>query len=435
MPSEEVFHPSVLLAGAIVGLGAGLLIVPFNYVLARAESWRGVVYHICGREPAVIFCWFAALISVAFCLRFIVRREPMSSGSGIPQIKEVLQGRYQFAWPRLIAAKFAGVVLAIGSGLSLGRAGPSVQLGAAVGQGVGGALGRHVPAGAEKHLIAGGAGAGLAVAFNAPLAGVVFSLEEFHENFSPAACMTSVAASFTANFVALELLGQKPLFHFAGLPVLPLSHFVYLIGLGLIGGCFGALFNRLIFQVVALNRRQRRLPQFWLTAIPLLAGGVLGLYLPETLGSGNHLVDAAGAGSYPLQMLVIILAVKFLFTVVSYGTGVPGGLFLPMLVLGALTGAVYGNAVISFLPECRQYYGDFVVFAMAAFLAAIVKAPVTGCILITEMTGSIHHLIAALTVAVTAYLVSDLLKTVPIYAMPAGAARPAAGRVTARDGG
>lgn len=282
-----------------------------------------------------------------------------------------------------------------------------------MGQGVSRLLGRLRME--EKFLITSGASAGLAAAFNAPLAGVIFSLEELHKNFSPAVLMSSIAASLTADFVTQQFFGQKSIFDFSDLPVLPLSYYVYLIGLGLICGCFGFLFNWLLIKTLNINRKQKWLPKVWMIALPLLLGGVLGFFLPETLGGGNQLIDSIGHGSYTLTALTILILVKFLFTMISYGCGVPGGIFLPMLVIGALTGAFYGNLMISFLHVNQQYYNNFIVLAMAAYFTAVVKAPITGSILITEMTGSFHHLLALITVSMTAYLVSDILKTTPIY--------------------
>lgn len=408
------FRLKIFVEGIVIGLLAGALVVAFRYALEKAEQLRGDIYvllHTGGLWPIVL--WFIVLLIISVCLWFIVHKEPMTSGSGIPQVKGILLGHFKMKWLRVIVGKFIGGVLAIGAGMSLGREGPSIQLGAAAGQGVSRLLGRLRIE--EKYLITSGASAGLAAAFNAPLAGVIFALEELHKNFSPAVLMSVVAASITADFVTQQFFGHKPVIEILGLPVLPHNQYLYLIGLGLLCGGLGFIFNRLLIKTMDIYRKQVWLPKMLVPAVPLIIGGILGFFLPEVLGGGNNLIGSVGHGNYGLTMLIILFAVKFMFTMICYGTGVPGGIFLPMLVIGALAGASYGDVIITFLHVDPLYFNNYMVLAMAAFFTAIVKAPITGSILITEMTGSFQHLLPLITVSMVAYIVSDILKTAPIY--------------------
>ncbi len=408
------FRLKIFLEGIVIGLLAGVLVVAFRYSLEKAEQLREDVYillHTSGFWPVVL--WFTVLLIISVCLWFIVHKEPMTSGSGIPQIKGIILGHFKMKWLRVIVGKFIGGVLAIGAGMSLGREGPSIQLGAAAGQGVSRLLGRLRIE--EKYLMTSGASAGLAAAFNAPLAGVIFALEELHKNFSPPVLMSAVAASLTADFVTQQFFGHKPVIELLGLPVLPHSQYFYLIGLGLICGGSGFFFNRMLIKTLDIYRKQVWLPKMLVPAVPLILGGILGFFLPEVLGGGNKLIGSVGQGDYGLTMLVILFAVKFLFTMISYGSGVPGGIFLPMLVIGALAGAAYGNVIVAYFNVDPLYLNNYLVLAMAAFFTAIVKAPITGSILITEMTGSFQHLLPLITVSMVAYIVSDILKTAPIY--------------------
>lgn len=409
------FRLKLFVEGTVVGVFVGFTIVAFRYFLEKAEELRGIIYAGLKTEPALFtVLWFIILLIIAGILTFIVKKVPMSGGSGIPQVKGVLAGQYQYQPIPLLVGKFLGGVLGIGAGLSLGREGPSIQLGASIGEAISQRLGRLKIE--EKYLMTSGASAGLAAAFNAPLAGVIFALEELHKNFSPAVLMGAMAASLSADVVAQYFFGQQPVFHIQDLPILPLQDYFYLIGLGIICGVFGWLFNRALITSLAFYEHSHIPKPLW-PAVPLMLAGVLGFGLPEVLGGGNRLVEALGKTPFPLQILLLLLVVKFLFTMLSYGSGVPGGIFLPLLVIGALTGNVYGNVLVNVFSMSPHFVFNFVVFAMAAYFTAIVKAPITGSILITEMTGSFHHLLALIVVSMTAYVVSDLLKTKPVYEM------------------
>lgn len=408
------FRLKIFLEGIIIGLLSGTLIVLFRATLGLMDNLRGKLYVILktnGILPTVF--WFVLLVLIGFIVGLIVKREPMARGSGIPEVEGILSGHLKMKWLSVIVSKFIGGVLAIGAGLSLGREGPSIQLGAAVGQGFSRLLGRYRIE--EKYLITSGASAGLAAAFNAPLAGVIFALEEVHKTFSPAVLMSAVAASLTSDLVTQWAFGAKPIFDFSTLPILPFSYYGYLVGLGIITGIFGVLFNKTLIKTLNKYDAIAFIPKTLVPIIPLLIGGVLGFFFPQALGGGNELINSLGQIHFSIIMLVILLVVKFIFTMISYGSGVPGGIFLPLLVIGALTGDIYGHLIVNYLHADPLYVTNFIVFAMAAYFSAIVKAPITGSILITEMTGSFHHLLALITISMTAYIITDILNSKPIY--------------------
>ncbi|KLU62087.1 H(+)/Cl(-) exchange transporter ClcA [Peptococcaceae bacterium CEB3] len=408
------FRLKVFVEGSIIGLLAGILTVMFRYSLELLGNLRGELYGFLktgGVIPIVI--WFAVLSLIGVIVGVIVKRDPMARGSGIPEVEGILAGQLKMNWPSVIASKFVGGVLAIGAGLSLGREGPSIQLGAAVGQGFSRLLGRYRIE--EKYLITSGASAGLAAAFNAPLAGAIFALEEVHKTFSPAILMSAVAASLTSDFVTEWVFGMKPIFNFHALMVLPFNYYGYLIGLGIITGLFGVLFNRILVKTLNTYDSIAFLPKSLAPIFPLIVGGILGFVLPQTLGGGHGLINSLDKIQFSIMMLLILLVVKFAFTMISYGSGVPGGIFLPLLVIGALTGDIYGHIIVRYFYANPLYITNFIVLAMAAYFAAIVKAPITGSILITEMTGSFQHLLALMAVSMTAYIITDILNSKPIY--------------------
>lgn len=411
------FSLRLLLEGLAVGLGAGISISVFRYLLAGSEILRPVIYHnlreaLADGQWQWLALYILSFIIIAYLLKLIVAREPMCTGSGIPQIKGILQGDMSMRWFSVLWSKIIGGVLAIGAGMSLGREGPSVQIGACVGQGLSQTSRRTRFE--SRILMTAGAGAGLAAAFNAPLAGVIFGLEEMQKTISPALLLTGITASITAATVTEVVFGMSPVFSMGYLLPLPLNLFDVLLVAGIVIGLLGRLFN--IALAYSLNTYSRLgLSGMKKPLVPLALAGILGFVLPEILGGGNLLVDSLVVTDYTIGFLCLLFVGKFLFTMICFGSGVPGGIFLPMLVLGAAGGAVLAKLLVlaGLLPA--MYYADIIVFGMAAYFSSVVKSPVTGSILILEMTGSFQHMLALLVVSLTAYVISDLTGGRPVY--------------------
>lgn len=414
---KKRFSLRLLLEGLALGLGAGISISVFRYLLAGSEILRPVIYHnlreaLDDGQWQWLALYILSFIIIAYLLKLIVAREPMCTGSGIPQIKGILQGDMSMRWFSVLWSKIIGGVLAIGAGMSLGREGPSVQIGACVGQGLSQTSRRTRFE--SRILMTAGAGAGLAAAFNAPLAGVIFGLEEMQKTISPALLLTGITASITAATVTEVVFGISPVFSMGYLLPLPLNLFDVLVVAGMVIGLLGRLFN--IALAYSLNTYSRLgLSGMKKPLVPLALAGILGFVLPEILGGGNLLVDSLVVTDYTIGFLCLLFVGKFLFTMICFGSGVPGGIFLPMLVLGAAGGAVLAKLLVlaGLLPA--MYYADIIVFGMAAYFSSVVKSPVTGSILILEMTGSFQHMLALLVVSLTAYVISDLTGGRPVY--------------------
>lgn len=410
----QSFRLKLVFEGIAVGIITGLLVVLYRYSLEKAVIVLNEIYKILLRQPQLIPVWMVVLALIGYGLGMLVKHEPMISGSGIPQVEGVLQGKLKMTWWRVIIGKFVGGILAIGSGLSLGREGPSVQLGSAVGQGFSKVFKRIKIE--EKYLITSGASAGLAAAFNAPLAGVMFALEEVHRNFSPLVLLSALSAALSADYVSSGFFGLKPVFNFKNLSILPLKYYFYVIILGVILGLLGVVFNKTLLKAQNLYSKLKFVPKEFRIIIPLFVSVILGLFLPQVLGGGHELIlSLVTASDASLKFLFLVLLVKFFFTMISYGSGAPGGIFLPLLAIGALIGSVYSFILVHLFNFDNIFTINFIILAMAGYFTAIVRAPITGTILITEMTGSFNHLLSIAMVSITAYIIADILGSKPIY--------------------
>ncbi|MTK13249.1 MAG: ClC family H(+)/Cl(-) exchange transporter, partial [Clostridiaceae bacterium] len=180
-------------------------------------------------------------------------------------------------------------------------------------------------------------------------------------------------------------------------------------------GMFGVFYNYTLLKTQNLYASQKWLPVQFRPIIPFVLAGMLGLFLPEVLGGGHELIVSIINGNNTLRFLFILLLIKFAFSMVSFGSGAPGGIFFPLLVIGGMTGAIYGTILVKLVHFPPQYVNNFMILGMAGYFTAIVRAPITGSILITEMTGSFNHLLSLALVSIIAYIIADLMGSKPIY--------------------
>ncbi|MDD3396142.1 MAG: H(+)/Cl(-) exchange transporter ClcA [Acidaminococcaceae bacterium] len=401
--------------GILVGIFSGCVVGFFRFGIHAVETYRGQLYLFL--QNNLTWTNLVALVVSAFViaglLSWLIKFEPLSGGSGIPQVKGNILGLYKTVWWRILLAKLVGGIVGIGAGLSLGREGPSIQLGAMTGQGLSRSLGRTRME--ERYLISSGAGAGLAAAFNAPLAGVIFTLEELHKNFSAVVLLPTLAAALTATVISHGFFGTQRIFTIPAIAYFPVHYLYIIVIMGICLGFIGVFFNYSLLKASEFYQAPIFKHTYTKALLPLLMAIPLGFYLPEVLGGGNSLVDALVANPTPLEFLLVLIVGKFIYTMFSYGCGVPGGFFLPMLVLGALSGNILGTVFIDLGLLAEAYRIHVIVFAMAGFFAASVRSPITGIVLILEMTGSFIHLVPLAIVAMCAYVVAELCHSKPIY--------------------
>ena len=408
---KQRFKYKIILEGIAVGSIVGLVVALFRIMIVKADQARQVVVQLVKVRPIYAFAVLMALILIAWILDKLLKYEPDISGSGIPQIEGELKGLEDQNWRKVLAAKFAGCVLAIGGGLALGREGPSIQLGGMIGKGF--ARRKNALLTEERLLMSCGAGAGLAAAFGAPLAGVLFVLEELHKNFSAEVLVSTMAASAVADYIAVNIIGLKPVFDFDVEHRIPLRLYWAVILLGVILGILGFIYNKLLDKMQDFFERFDS--KFISIGIMLMLSFLLMFIYPTVLGSGNDLVEVISKGKFALGALGILLFAKLFFSTGSFGTGTPGGIFLPLLVIGAITGGLYSTFLSNVFGIEEYYIKGFVIIAMAGFFSAIVRAPITGVILITEMTGNFMTLLSLVATSLVAYVVADLLGGEPVY--------------------
>lgn len=396
----------------LIGIISGLTVVAYRWLLGRAETFSFALYDaVRGRLPYITLL-FLALALCGILIGFLVERFPLISGSGIPQVKGIMLGYLQNNWLATLLAKFFGGALCIAAGLSLGREGPSIQLGACAAYGFASKYGATRME--KKILMASGASAGLAAAFNAPLAGVIFTLEEIFKYFSPTILLSAMTAAVSADFVAKCAFGLTPVFQFPVTEILPLRYYWLLPILGILLGIAGAVYNSVLLYGQRLYKKAGFLPLKLKPVVPFLCAGVFGLCFPVVLGGGHEMLSLFTPAT-GVSILLAALLVKFLFSVISFGSGAPGGIFFPLLVMGAALGAVFGHISVHELGLDTPLFYNFIILAMAGLFASIVRAPITGIILIIEMTGSLSHLLSLTVVALFSCLTADLLKSQPIY--------------------
>ncbi|MCI2147249.1 MAG: ClC family H(+)/Cl(-) exchange transporter [Clostridiales bacterium] len=407
------FQYQVIAEGAVVGAVAGAAVSVLRLLMHHAEELRGVIIAGTKNNAHGVILALAVLAACCAVACLTVWLVPLASGSGIPQVKGEMQGQVDEPWLSVIISKLFGTVAGIGAGLSMGNEGPSVQIGAMAGKGAARILGRPVTE--EWILMSAGVGAGLSCAFNAPLAAVMFVLEDIHNNLNKDVILTTMAAVVTSDFVSYQIFGLHPVVTISVSRALPLRYYWMLLILGVILGAFGVFFNK--FTDVMQNVYQHISSKSLRIVIPFLMVVPFAFLKPDVLGTGYGLIGDSAAGKYMAAGLAALIVLKFFFSLCCTTSGVPGGIFLPLLVVGALTGGLFLElyAGISGEDAAWLYLSNFVLYGMTGYFASVIRAPITGVLLVTEMTGNFMNFLSLTIVALIAYIAAQLMHGQPIY--------------------
>ncbi|MDN3680754.1 H(+)/Cl(-) exchange transporter ClcA [Vibrio tapetis subsp. quintayensis] len=419
--SRDTTPVSVLIQSCIVGILAGLLGTLFelgvHFVSETRTDW--LKNEIGNAVPL----WLAAFIisaALAFIGYFLVHKfAPEAAGSGIPEIEGAMDNMRPVRWWRVLPVKFIGGLGALGSGMVLGREGPTVQMGGNIGRMVCDIF--RVKNDDTKHsLLASGAAGGLAAAFNAPLAGIMFVVEEMRPQFrySLISIKAVIISAISANIVFRSINGQQAVITMPQYQAPDLQALWLFLLLGVLFGLFGVVFNKLVtlsqdaFVAIHKNDRKR-----YLMTGTLLGGsfGLLLLYVPELTGGGIGLIPAVTEGEYGTNVLLLLFLGRILTTLLCFGSGAPGGIFAPMLALGTLFGYAFGLTAQTLLPGLPIEAGMFAIAGMGALFAATVRAPITGILLVIEMTNNYYLILPLIITCLGAVIIAQLFGGQPIY--------------------
>jgi len=400
--------------GGIVGSTASL----FRFLLEQFDSIRTSLY---SANDSIILNWGIALFFGVACLGisiYLVRRfAPETSGSGVHEIEGALDGLRPVRWKRVLPVKFFASILSLGSGLLLGREGPTIQMGSSIGVMIKDVFKQTDEK--SNPLISAGAAAGLASAFNAPFSGIIFVMEEMHGHFkhnffSIAAIMV---ASGTADLVSRFFVGASPVIKMAIYETPPLSSIWLFILLGAVFSIIGYVFNKLLILALNFFSNLSKNATIIATIITGIIIASIGILFPNLIGGGYNTIRLAIDQSYSLQFLLLLFIGRFILTVFSYGIGAPGGIFAPLLALGVVLGLAFGNIAALYFPNEVTNPAIFAIAGMVGIFAATVRAPITGLMLAVEMTYNFELLLPLLFTSVAAALITTQLGNQPIYSI------------------
>lgn len=395
--------------GIMIGFASGILVTLYRFGIEFGTETSLKAYDILRLHPLYILPWSLLILLIGFITYKLIKLEPYAKGSGIPQVEGMLLFGMKMKWHAILFIRFAAGILTSFFGVSLGREGPSIQIGASGGQALAGKIGKNKLE--KNYLITAGASAGLSAAFNAPLSGAIFALEEVHRTFSPNILIAATTSALVADVTSKYFFGLEPVLSFIKIPQLPIRYYIWLIPLGILSGVVGSITNKGLLEI---TRFYQFIPEFLRPTIALFFALFCGIFIPQVLGGGQNLIALSINLNTGFVLLIVFIVTKLLFTCLCFGSGLPGGIFMPILSIGALAGCILGQILTQFgLPA--QFIPAFCVCAMAGTMSSSVKAPVTSILLMAEMTGSLVHLFPVAAVSLIALLISDLLKISPIY--------------------
>jgi CIC family chloride channel protein len=399
----------------MVGLLTGGLAVAFRICLERGEELRSqaVAWAVSSDGPGLGCLFVVASVLIGVALWLVKAYCPEASGSGIPHLRMILRESGQLNWRLVIPIKFISGLFGIMGGLCLGREGPTIQMGASLGAMWGEShLGKRAD---RRTLLVTGASAGLAAAFNAPMAGILFSIEELHINLPESAFFAAMISCISSDLLSRMVLGQTPVLHATLNQIPPLESLPFFVVLGVLSGFLAWAFN---YSLVTSTRRLAFRSFKWNAAKVIIAAGTLALvgwYYPPLLGGGLQLSNQALTGQGTVAWLVAMLVLRFVLSVGSYAVGTAGGIFAPLLVLGGLLGLLTGEISQRIFPTAVPEPTAFAVVGMAALFAGVVRCPLTGIVLIIEMTGNYELILPLMVASFTASITADELHVAPVY--------------------
>ncbi|MGH9465963.1 MAG: chloride channel protein [Terriglobales bacterium] len=395
----------------VIGIVAGLATVAFRYAFELLHLylltpalgrpvWRTVAV------PTVTGLVIAVLI---------LRHFSGARGSGVNQTKAALYVYDGYISFRTVVGKFLTAALAIGSGQSLGPEDPSLQIGA----GLASLIGRRLKLSrAKQRMLAPlGAAAGLAAAFNAPIAAVLFTIEEVVGRWSSGVVGAVVLAAVASTVVERAFFGDHPLFQAPPFELRHASELAAYAVLGVVGGFLSLLFIKLVAWMRPRFFKASHRAKYFHPALAGLVIGVVGIWFPQIMGAGYNVVNNAMGGAYLWPLLAILSLLKIGATALSFSSGTPGGMFAPVLFIGAMMGGAVGGAEHMLLPRLTAPVGVYALVGMGTAFAGILRAPMTSVFLVVEVSGSYDIVLPLVISNAIAFYISRRWHPEPIFDM------------------
>lgn len=410
--SDYIF--TILLA-AFIGVGGGFGAIGFRYLIRMVQriafgSWD---YHLVVAQgiPWYILIFIPAL-GLLLIYPLVTRLAPETKGHGVPEVMEAVALRGGVIRPRIVIVKALASAISIGTGGSVGREGPIVQIGSAFGSVIGQRL--RLSAARIRTLVGCGAAAGIAGTFNAPIAGPLFAAEVILGDFGVPQFSPVVISSVVSTIISRHYLGDMPAFIMPSYELI--SHYELLpyALLGLLAAVIGVTFSRLVYKTEDFFD-ELKIPGFTKPLVGGLLVGTLGIWFPHIFGVGYDAIDLALAEKMSGLFLLSLIFVKLAATSISLGAGGSGGIFAPSLFLGAMTGGFLGTVVHQFWPSFTAGPGAYATVGMGALVSATTHAPLTAMIIIFEMTGDYQIIPPLMAACVISTIVASRIQSSSIY--------------------
>lgn len=400
-----------MFSGFLTGLAGGY----FQYFLKIADKYRNQLAewaHTAGSFEGLLTL-VAVCVGCAVIGRFLVRFAPTAAGSGIQYVEAMWHNEHEPARLPILFVKFFGGLLTLGSGMALGREGPTVQMGASIG----GTLGRvfKLDCAKLKFLTIASAGTGLGVAFSAPLGGAMFTFEEVTKDVKPSMVIPMMLCVFVGCSTSMTILGAQPDYDVIqkAFAIPNALDMLALVLFGIFIGVMGVLYNKTVLLLLDFNA-------FFEHILPEIKAGIVGIvvalllwYAPYLTGGGDNLGQNMLNFVYPIQLVIVFGLIRWVFAPLCYSTRVPGGLFSPLLLMGGILGHAFAWAIGFVGIDVNPL--AFCAVGMAAFFGATIRAPFTGVLLILEMTACWDLSLAMIGGSAVAYFTAARLKDLPIY--------------------
>jgi CIC family chloride channel protein len=416
----------ILLALALaVGAGAGLGAVAFRWLITGAtqlfagtQDYAGTHGH--PAHPGLVWLgpWFIVLAPAIGGLLYgplVSRFAREARGHGVPEVMYAVAQRGGRIAGRVAVVKALASALCIGSGGSVGREGPIVQIGSALGSWIGRFA--RVPEARLRTLVACGSAAGIAATFNAPIAGVMFALELLLRDFAAEAFGIVVLSAVTASVVGRAVFGNTPFLHLPPFSLVsPVEYGLY-AGLGLVAGLVGILFTRILYAVEDVCDWAWRGPEWARPAAGGLLLGLVLLVLPQLYGVGYPVLQSGVEGRYALGFLLVLMLGKMVATSLTIGIGGSGGVFAPSLFIGAMLGAAFGGIAHAVIPAMTGPIGAYALVGMGAVFAGAARAPITAVLIMFELTGEYAIILPLMLAIVVASGISHWLSRDTVYTL------------------